>query len=179
MSIAARALTPEALDEARRLYEHTNVPMQQIADMLDISKSTLNIRIGRWGWRRRMGRIPLHPPRAGVVPLVPAREEGMPDEPVSDELPRRDLIGRLIRQMEGEIAAVQRIVARAGLSADGGAEAERAARTISVLVRSLRELVTLDKHDPNGEADDVRDADAYRRELGETLKGVLAAGEAG
>lgn len=192
MSVPARAISPEALDEARRLYERTRVPVQQVADMLGISKSTFNKRVRLWGWQSRMARIPggplpefpgaggegvPEPDKAAASPPAASRAAPSPLVPLS----RRVLIGRLVRRVENEIAAVERVVARAGLSADGAVEAERAARTLAILVRSLRELAALEKNEPGGDEDDagLRDADAYRRELGETLERVLAGRTAG
>lgn len=169
MSVPVRPVSPEALEEARRLYELTRVPVQQVADMLGISKSTLNVRRRLWGWTPRKGRIP----RAADESAVPA------DSPAD----RRALIARLVRRIESEIAAIERLVGRAGLKAAlkpeaSHADSERAARTLAILVRSLRELAALDKLEPDGNEDDAsRDADTFRRELGQTLERVLAGGE--
>ncbi|WGD30384.1 hypothetical protein AncyloWKF20_00650 [Ancylobacter sp. WKF20] len=180
MSVPAHVITPEALDEARRLYERSNVPVQQIADMLGISKSTLNTRIRGWGWTRRAGRIP--PPDADPAP-APAPTEAAP--PLVPAIPtaggalRGNLITRLVARIESEIGAVERIVARAGLAANGVTQAERAARTLAILVRSLRELAALARQEPEEEDEDAgRDTDAFRRELGATLERVLAGGKA-
>jgi hypothetical protein len=183
MSVPAHVITPEALDEARRLYERSNVPVQQIADMLGISKSTLNTRIPRWGWTRRAGRIP--PPETDPAPLPVVNAPPLAP-PTAANLPaapggalRGDLITRLVTRIEAEIGAVERIVARAGLAANGVTQAERAARTLAILVRSLRELAALARHEPEEEDEDAgRDADAFRRELGATLERVLAGGKA-
>lgn len=179
MSVAVRSISPEALEEARRLYELTRVPVQQVADMLGISKSTLNVRRRLWGWAPRMARIP---GAAAPTATPPAAAEDAPVENVSAS--RGELINRLVRRIEGEIAALERLVGRAGLAVAlkpdaAHAESERAARTLAILVRSLRELAALDKLEPDGSDDDAdRDADAFRRELGRTLERVLAGGPA-
>lgn len=198
MSVPGRSVSPEALEEARRLYERTNVPVQQVADLLGISKSTFNLRRQRWGWTPRMARIPGAPaPRADVIPQDPLADDppaaGPPPIAVAagaaapaEAAPasRGDLINRLVRRIEGEIAALERLVALAGLAVAARPEAsqadsERAARTLAILVRSLRELAALDREQPDGSDDDAdRDADAFRRELGRTLERVLASGEA-
>lgn len=213
MSVPGRSVSPEALEEARRLYERTNVPVQQVADLLGISKSTFNLRRQRWGWTPRMARIPGAPaPRADVIPqdLHPQDlrpQDLRPQDPLADDpsaagpppiavaagaaapagaapASRGDLINRLVRRIEGEIAALERLVALAGLAVAARPEAsqadsERAARTLAILVRSLRELAALDREQPDGSDDDAdRDADAFRRELGRTLERVLASGEA-
>jgi hypothetical protein len=198
MSVPGRSVSPEALEEARRLYERTNVPVQQVADLLGISKSTFNLRRQRWGWTPRMARIPGapaplaeltlqdpladDPPAAGPPPVPGTLGAAAP----ADAAPasRGELINRLVRRIEREIAALERLVALAGLAVAARPEAsqadsERAARTLAILVRSLRELAALDREQPDGSDDDAdRDADAFRRELGRTLERVLAGGEA-
>lgn len=199
MSVPGRSVSPEALEEARRLYERTNVPVQQVADLLGISKSTFNLRRQRWGWTPRMARIPGAPvPPADPLPHdTPSQHEtpaaGPPPGPAlgraaapAEAAPasRGELINRLVRRIEREIAALERLVALAGLAVAARPEAsqadsERAARTLAILVRSLRELAALDREQPDGSDDDAdRDADAFRRELGRTLERVLAGGEA-
>lgn len=198
MSVPGRSVSPEALEEARRLYERTNVPVQQVADLLGISKSTFNLRRQRWGWTPRMARIPGapvtradvipqdpladDPPAAGPPPIAVAAGAAAPAEAAPAS--RGELINRLVRRIEREIAALERLVALAGLAVAARPEAsqadsERAARTLAILVRSLRELAALDREQPDGSDDDAdRDADAFRRELGRTLERVLASGEA-
>ncbi|WP_421696863.1 hypothetical protein [Ancylobacter sp.] len=208
MSVPGRSVSPEALEEARRLYERTNVPVQQVADLLGISKSTFNLRRQRWGWTPRMARIPGAPaPRADPPPQDLPPQDLTPQDPLAGDLPasgpppatgtaaapapaeavpasRGELINRLVRRIEREIAALERLVALAGLAVAARPEAsqadsERAARTLAILVRSLRELAALDREQPDGSDDDAdRDADAFRRELGRTLERVLASGEA-
>lgn len=201
MSVPGRSVSPEALEEARRLYERTNVPVQQVADLLGISKSTFNLRRQRWGWTPRMARIPGAPAPRADLPLQDLQELIMDDPPAAGPPPvtgavgaaapaeaapasRGELINRLVRRIEREIAALERLVALAGLAVAARPEAsqadsERAARTLAILVRSLRELAALDREQPDGSDDDAdRDADAFRRELGRTLERVLAGGEA-
>ncbi|MCJ8143852.1 hypothetical protein MKI84_13085 [Ancylobacter sp. A5.8] len=146
------AATPTEV--ARRLYEDSRVPLKDVAAQLGLSPRSLHRRAQKWGWARHAGGIRAQP------------------------LPRRTLIARLVTRIEAEIAAVERLVARAGLEAEGGvaADTERAARTLAVLVRSLRELAALERGEEN-EIDDEempRDAEAYRRELAATLERVLA-----
>ncbi|UOK71058.1 hypothetical protein [Ancylobacter polymorphus] len=203
MSVPGRSVSPEALEEARRLYERTNVPVQQVADLLGISKSTFNLRRQRWGWTPRMARIPGAPALlADTTPQDPTSQDLLTDDPpVAGPPPvpgtlgaaapaeaapasRSELINRLVRRIEREIAALERLVALAGLAVAARPEAsqadsERAARTLAILVRALRELAALDREQPDGSDDDAdRDADAFRRELGRTLERVLAGGQA-
>lgn len=210
MAVPAQAISPEALAEARRLYELSNVPVQNVADMLGISKSTLNARIRRWGWARRAHRIPADigagvggpggtlsgPDAPYLEPTLPEPSQAAPSRPAEpahagpaarpsarDRAPaasaveaREALIGRLVTRIEAEISAVERILARAGSASPGrgAAEAERAARTLGVLVRSLRELTALARGAAEAEDEPARDAEDFRRDLAATLERVLA-----
>lgn len=176
MSIPRRVISPEAVAVARRLYEDTNVPMRDIAAMLGIGITTLVGRAKLWQWAPRSQRLPLSPPPSPVA----AAADDAPAAPLATS--RRDLIIRLVARIEAEITGVEQLLVQAGGQGGRGvAEAERAARTLAVLVRSLRELAALEKAeaDEDGDDADTRDADAFRRELGDTLERVLAAGEAG
>ncbi|MFD2031711.1 hypothetical protein ACFSKM_17940 [Ancylobacter dichloromethanicus] len=150
MAIPARPVSPEALDEARRLYELTNVPVKQVADMLGIAKSTLSHRVRLWGWQPRKARIPLALPPPALPPTVEPVAAGAGAVAAGPPADRRELIARLVRRIETEIAAIERLVGRAGLNAAmkpeaSHADGERAARTLAILVRSLRELAALEK----------------------------------
>lgn len=187
MPMPVRLLAPEAVAHARRLYEQTDVPAENIAQMLGIGLRTFYQRRRAWGWRARV------PHRFNGDPalLVPASVEGgdaggagKEGDAAGPPADRRELIARLVRRIETEIAAIERLVGLAGLNAAmkpeaGHADGERAARTLAILVRSLRELAALEKLEPDRDDDDAnRDADTFRRELGDTLERVLAGGEA-
>ena len=176
MATGNRMISPAVLLEVRRLYEETDVSVARIAVLLGINRRTIFRHAERHGWRARRLDERFRPGVPLADPPAPALEEGIPAE----ALPRGELIARLVRRIEAEIAAVERLVAKAGREreTDGVAETERAARTLAILVRSLRELAALEKDEPGGDDDAARDADAFRRELGETLERVLAAGEA-
>lgn len=176
MSVPRKSITPEAVAMARHLYEQTNVPMHDIAALLGISKTTLGLRVRLWEWTPRARRLPTEPP-ARLEP--PGREEPPEAAAAAEPQSRGTLIARLMARIETEIASVERLLAQAGAArGEGYADGERAARTLAILVRSLRELAALEKQEPDGDDDASRDADAFRRELGQTLERVLAGGEA-
>lgn len=204
MSVPVRVISPEAVPVARRLYEETGVPMQVIADTIGINRRTLVrwVKDGAWTPRsRRLPRVTPSPAEAAGTPELPpaagpaALDETMQgsetqgtqpqdagtDGAETEAVPRRALIARLVRRIETEIAAIERLVGAtlARKPEAAGADTERAARTLAVLVRALRELAALDKAGPDEDEDDAsRDADAFRRELGDTLERVLAGREA-
>ena len=163
--MTVRDFSPAAVTEAQRLYEQTDASPDSIAGMLGISRRTLYNRAKLWGWRPR-GR---NAPGSAVGRM-----------PVADEVSREKLIARLVARVEAEISAVERLIARAGWQNDvaGSADTERAARTLAVLVRSLRELAAIERDQAPDNEEAERDADAYRRELEATLERVLAGGAA-
>jgi len=165
--MAVRDFSPSAIAEAQRLYEQTDASPDAVAGLLGISRRTLYHRIKIWGWRPR-------------VRYAPAAAAGRSAAPADDAgVSREKLIARLVARVETEIAAVERLIARAGWQADvAGADTERAARTLAVLVRSLRELAAIERGQPPDNEEAERDADAYRRELEATLERVLAGGAA-
>lgn len=175
MSIPVQAVSPEAMEEARRLYEQTNVPLHTIAVGLGIGRWALSRRVRLWGWTPRARRIPLTlPPRAA------AGSTGASDRPPPppEAVPRRAMIARLMTRIEAELATVEQLLAHAGRASDGTADTERAARTLAILVRSLRELAALERGQAPDDEEAERDAGAYRRELEATLERVLAGGAA-
>ena len=188
MSVPRKSVTPEAAAMARHLYEQTNVPLRDIAVLLGIGVTTLVQRAKRWQWTPRSQRVPTAPPPAtSLAPAPPAGGGEAQGEGTAGKgataLSRSVLIGRLIHRIEAEIAAIERLIGRgvgAAVTPEASpADAERAARTLAVLVRALRELAVLEKQAPDGDEDEAsRDADAFRRELGATLERVLAGGEA-
>ena len=165
--MTVRDFSPAALIEAQRLYEQTDASPDSIAGLLGISRSTLYHRMKIWGWRPRIHYLP------------GAAASGSPASAADTSVPREKLIARLVARVETEIAAVERLIARAGWQADvAGTDTERAARTLSILVRSLRELAAIERGQAPDNEEAERDADAYRRELETTLERVLAGGAA-
>ena len=179
MSVPARIIPTEAVAVARRLYEQSNVPMEAIAGMVGINKRTLCRWVKDGAWAMRSRRLPIVvPAEAASEPMAAAADvltAGSPS-PAAAPVPRRELIARI----ETEIAAVERLLAKAGFDAgtDSAADTERAARTLAVLVRSLRELAAIERGQAPDNEEAERDADAYRRELEATLERVLAGGAA-
>ncbi len=90
---------------------------------------------------------------------------------------RAALAVRIRNVVEREIAAVERVLDAVG-AADGG-EAERSARTLASVSRTLREIAALNQPDevtPPDEADDdpiPRDIDEFRRELARRIRGFI------
>ncbi|GLK76010.1 hypothetical protein GCM10008171_12640 [Methylopila jiangsuensis] len=137
--------SPEVFAEARRLYETTQLSQVEIGRRLGLSRHAVARRAKREAWTR---------------PFDAAR--------------RRTLIRGLRRSVDAEVAKAERLFA----SGDDGAAGEaagKAARTLSSLVRSLRELAKFDEESAGGagepDADgSLRDADEFRAALAERLE---------
>jgi hypothetical protein len=178
MPVPSKPLTAELIAEARRLYERTNVPVADICLMLGIGSPTFYRRVAEWKWRKRLERIPVHeppPPRLSADPAVPAAAVEAADDGAS-------LVVRLQRTAEREIAAIEQVLAKFGPNSGHIGDAERAARTLASLARTLREIDLLKSPAPdsaNSDDDDnddriPRDLDELRREVSRRLDRLVA-----
>jgi transposase-like protein len=136
MPVPPRPVSPEALAEARRLYEETRVPVDDIAALLGIGARTFYTRVRKWGWRRRILRIP----QAGPLPApASAAEPEGGGAAAPDDVPTAERVQRVV---ERELHAVEQIVARLKPS-EQPQEAERIARILASLTRTLQEVARL------------------------------------
>ncbi len=193
MPAPPKPIPPELLLEARRLYEETRVPVDDICALLGIGARTFYTRLRRWNWRRRITRIPLDsplpPPPAPQSPLPYVSPTPLQQAPPAESgaagfagsLARiRDedapLAVRVQRAVERELAAIERIVATLRPGSSDMGEAERAARTLASLARTLQEVMRLDRPPEKAEhADDVpQDLDELRKALSRKLEALVA-----
>jgi hypothetical protein len=146
MPVPPRAISPEMLAEARRLYEQTRVPVDDIAAMLGIGARSFYTRLRKWDWKRRMLRIPQASPPALADSAPLPRTEPVADapQPTAVVAPPVPVAERIQRAVERELHAVEQIVAKLRPSTDAG-EAERAARVLASLARTLQEVARLDR----------------------------------
>ncbi|MFG1432595.1 hypothetical protein V5F44_12030 [Xanthobacter sp. V2C-8] len=164
-----RRQTPATAGLARRLYAE-GVPIADICARTGLSTGAA------YHWIDREvaadGSIALRPigRRAGkTFALQPA------------ETPRARLLARLWRAAERQVAEIEaRIPRPEGADAApprAAADAEKDARALALLARTLRELAAAEgEADKSGkDADDpARDLDAFRRELARRLEGLRA-----
>jgi hypothetical protein len=189
-------VAPELLAKARYLYEHTLAPVDDIAAMLGMSKTPFYRRVQEGGWTPRRVRfaagefaravmdgalISTDAALAGASP-VPPGDAGPPlpnDSGPSEPLDRVALAARLMKAVERYIAAVERVQAK--IDPATPAEADRNARSLAVIGRSLNEVAILlrpPRDDKSDDADDDTisvDSDEYRRELAEALDRLIDA----
>ncbi|MEJ0076274.1 MAG: hypothetical protein WDO17_12655 [Alphaproteobacteria bacterium] len=181
-------LTPEEWAQVRYAYEHSDKPVGDICADHGISPNTLRDRMRRWGWTRRRLPIPAEgPPQVQPVepalPLVPAPPLGLaPGEPAAvprDEVPPDPavIVPRLQVSVARVLPAIEAIVAKLAAEPMPPREMERAARTLTSLTRTLRELNDLlSQHQDRATCDNdmPEDADAVRNELARRIEAFLA-----
>lgn len=203
MAFEKKTFAPDAIANARRLYEHTKTPLGQVAAALGITRGTLAARIIEWGWtpratagsgaKRKTRRArsvrktractsstekhkpSLEPKSPRAAPRVPPRDGDRRASPDPEAL-----AARVQRVVERELDAIDRILGTIG--AADAAEAERSARTLASLARALKEVMRLAAPDEPAEPDDddpmPRDLDEFRRELARRLEALAAGGTA-
>jgi hypothetical protein len=177
-------IAPELAAEGKRLYEQTLTPLRDIAAMMGICRGTLATRIREWKWtRRRMAAAPfeLHHAIRGAAMAAITQEppsNGASLVPVTPQQ-RAAIASRIQSAVEREIAAVERVLDVVG-PADQG-EAERSARTLASISRTLREVAALNQPDEVTPPDDAdndpvpRDIDEFRRELTRRIRNFIEA----
>lgn len=175
--------TPEALAHARHLYEDTGMPVADVAKYLDISQTTFYNRNKKWGWRPRNRKLAeLDDAAKANVPLQEIREIAAPAVKTVEKI---SLLARVRSAVENEIVKIDDVLQRVESAHLRSSDAERAARTLATLVRTLKELTALEKPDTKTgeeaktqESDEFRDLDEFRRSLAERLDRLRASGEA-
>lgn len=168
MAVPPRRLAPKRLGEARRRYEETREPVDDIARFLGIASRTFFTLARKLGWQSRKTR-----PVAPRPALPPVQDRPAIPAPLS---PNATAVAeRIQRTVERELAAIEQIVAMFEPASTHTGEAERAARVLASLTRTLHEVMRLSEtSDPktatgSGEhADDDRgpaDPDDFIRDL--------------
>jgi hypothetical protein len=127
--------TPEDLSKAQHLYEKTLTPVEDIAAILGISRSTFSKRVRAGNWQRRSA-------DAAAEPAAPPAESlDAAASALTRAEARAALAARIQRVAEREIDAVERVLDVLGPSDQ--AETDRCARTLAGIARTLREITAL------------------------------------
>jgi hypothetical protein len=176
-------IPPEEVIKARQLYEGTSMPVADIARMLGIGETTLLKRARLWGWTPRNRRLAeLDAAAKAQIPLAEIQETAAPARKIFEKL---SLVERVRSAVESEIVAIESVLRRVEAAQLRSTDAERAARTLATLVRTLKELTALEKPEvKTGEegrdeaSDEFRDLDEFRSKLAERLDRLRASGEA-
>jgi hypothetical protein len=154
-------IASELIAEGKRLHETTLTPLSDIAAMMGITRGTLTARIKEWGWKLRRpgsrGVDIFHAVRGAAAAAITA---DAPPANVGDLVPVTDqqraaLAVRIQNVVESELAAAERILT--AVKAADQREAERSARTLASVSRTVREIAALNQPievTPPHEADD-------------------------
>jgi len=186
---ARRQMAPELLTEAKRLYEQTLAPVDDIAGMLGLSRSNFYRRVKEGGWRGRRASIgtfqftrALSGSAVMAMTAEPAEqrraEPTMCDDTISPQQ-RMALALRIQSVVEREMEAIERVLGK--ITPSDQIEAEHGARTLASIARTLREIAALSKPEqetPPNDADDdsvPRDIDAFREELARRIHAFIDA----
>lgn len=186
MSVPPRSFSRAALADARHRYEETKESVASIAVRLGVGERTMHTNIHKWGWRLRRpsqstalrGGASAGTPAAAALPIV------SPDVWAVAE--------NIQRTVQREIAAIGSIVASLGPASANTSQAERVARVLATLTRTLQEVLRLADMDaaPDEQTNDrgPDDPDDFLNELARRMdefartragSGVPDAGEAG
>ena len=182
MATAKIEIAPERIAEGQQLYELTLTPVPDIAAMMGISRRTLERRIGEWGWTPRSA--PRHATDRALVATAPAVAAASAEPgaavAISNSRELRIANAARIQSMVAQgLDAVQRVLDKAGPSDEGGAE--RSARTLAAVARTLQEMNAITKPDEVTQPDDAdndpipRDIDEFRHELARRINGLIEA----
>lgn len=181
MPAHCKEIAPALIAEGRRLYEQTRVPVPEIAALLGVSCATLQVRITEWQWRRR--RYDTRSVDLVLARRAPAKPDVPGDTaPVSGQVLPQDRTGvaaRVQDVVERELKAVERVLDVLGPSDRG--EAERTARTLASLARTLRELAFINRTEETATSDEPdddpipRDIDEFRYELARRIHAFVDA----
>lgn len=187
--VAKKQFTPEQLAEAKRLYEQTLAPVDDIAAMLGLSRTPFYRRVKEYGWRGRRARVATFQfARAlagtAVAPVAPVPAPAdqpradimVPADPISPQQ-RYGLAQRIMSAAERELDAIERILEK--VAPNDHLETEYGARTVASISRTLREIAALNTPDevtPSDEADNdpiPLDIDEFRNELARRIRALV------
>lgn len=162
-------LPPEKIAEVRKLYEGTDVPVRDLASLCGLGVTTFVKRVKLWGWKPRKLRMRDYDNAAGAE-VESIRELAAPAVSIAES---ETLIGRVRAAVEREIVAIEASLARVENMRLRSTDAERAARTLATLVKTLREVAALQRDEKPEEQgageDEFRDLEEFRAELAERL----------
>jgi hypothetical protein len=158
-------LSPETIAQARQMYAD-GVPVREICAQLGISPGALSFWVDGGPASGPLHLEPLPRRRGGTAPI--RRRRRLKGDRVA-------LVARLWRTAEAQVRDIEDRLLRDAQPPD---ERERDARTLAVLVKTLRELSALDEAGAPPEAEDdddgPRDIDEFRRDLARRMDAFVA-----
>ncbi|MDO8876584.1 MAG: hypothetical protein Q8M24_23370 [Pseudolabrys sp.] len=190
--------TPEAWEQIRHDYEHTDRPLAHICDEHAITIPMLRYRMKKWDWTRRKPFVPRQGPAAVEAAQVEQAAAFVPPTPTptlplsgggssvaaphltyAAEGEEGSIVPRLQSAVARVLPAIEATIARLAAGPHHPREMEQAGRTLGALTRALRELTALlaqHRAEPgNDEPPPQQNIDEFRQELSRRLKGIIAA----
>ncbi|GEM_PF-1743266 len=179
--------TPEALAHAKHLYENTGMPIADIAKYLGIGTTTFYNRLRTaWRWKKRNRQLAEldaaaeAAARAGATEAVEEIREIA--GPLMKTLEHESIVDRARSVVVTEMRKIEDVLKRVEGVHLRSTDAERAARTLASLMRTLRELTELERPGERAgeksKEDEFRDLEEFRRDLTERLDRLRSRGEA-
>jgi hypothetical protein len=168
---ARKHVAPELIAEGTYLYENTLMPIHTIGAKMGLSRTAFYLRVKEWGWTPR--RYSCGGPGKTQFAAPEAAAEPAPDEP-AEVLP---FAQRLQRVLDGELAVIERTLKVLGPA--NNAEAERTARVLAAISRTVQEIqASAEGQTSSDEADDDAvpgDIDEFREELARRIHALVDA----
>jgi hypothetical protein len=140
MGAPRRVVKPRSIAAVRRFYVHTNVPVEALAAMLGITKTTFYKRRKQWGWPLRHDRMPKNEPPREPDEIEPAGEGPPSPDSASEKAALAKAMYALVRTNMDLIA---KIMSEAG--ADQTGVAQEASRMNASLARTLQEIARFEQ----------------------------------
>jgi hypothetical protein len=191
-----KQVAPERIAEGKFLYEETLTPTDEIGKRMGLSRSAFYLRVKEWGWTQRRyshglgeeNAAPILPqPSPAVADFTVAANEAASVAAPSDETAsafeiRARTYARACAAVGRQIAIIEGI--QTTLMPVQATQAERSARVLATLNKSLLEITEATKPDESVDADDAKDADddaiprdidEFRRELARRIRGLVDA----
>lgn len=187
-----KQVSPERIAEGKYLYEETLTPTDEIGKRMGLSRSAFYLRVKEWGWTQRRyshglseeDAAPILPQPSAAAPEPPLAATEAADlappseEPAIEFETRARTYARAFAAVGRQIAIIEGI--QTTLMPVQAAQAERSARVLATLNKSLLEITEATKPDESANADDAddaipRDIDEFRRELARRIRGLVDA----
>jgi hypothetical protein len=148
MPVPPRSFSRAALADARHRYEETREPVDDIATRLGIGTRTLHTNIRRWKWRLRRPQVPYTSPPACKAD-EPASAQAPPAPALAIVSPDAAAVAEDIQHtLQRAIAAIRSLVATLAPGSANIADAERVARVLAILTRTLQEVLRMTAAEP-------------------------------
>jgi hypothetical protein len=178
---AKRIVIPgKKLAEGRFLYEQTLTPMDDIAALMGISRGTLRSRLKELGWEKRCDDphargFQRYRRRAAVPEDKPEDEDKEPARGYPRGYEERL---KLVQQLQGVVKRQVDALESVLPAPSTPEQADRSARVLASLFRTLREMTRLEAPpapaEPTDDDDVPRDLDELRRELSRKVDALIA-----